>query len=354
MSTLFSPLKLKKITLKNRIIVSPMCQYSADDGFASNWHLVHLGQFAIGGAAAIIQEATAVLPNGRITYADLGIWKDEHIEKLKEITKFIKEQNCIPGIQLAHAGRKASGDKPWNSAPQIAPQAENGWQTVAPFALAYQPEKEVRPHALSLIEIQELVRAFSDAALRAVAAGYAIIEIHAAHGYLIHQFLSPLSNHRKDMYGGSFSNRIRFLLDIIRAVKTVLQDQSLWVRLSASDWAAGGWDVEESIHLTHALKDLGVEVMDVSSAGLVPQQRIEIKKDYQLAFASKIKTDCQIVTGTVGLIKDAQHAEDILLAQKADLVFIGRAFLDDPHLPLHFAKALNTHLQWPNQYLRAK
>lgn len=354
MSILFSKLDLKHITLKNRLVVSPMCQYSAIDGFANNWHLVHLGQFATGGAAAIIQEATAVTPEGRISAGDLGIWKDEHIEKFKEITTFIKEHNAIAGIQLAHAGRKASTGKPWENHYQISPEAENGWQTVAPSALAFRPEKEVAPLPLSIDEIKETIADFKIAARRAVQAGYDIIEIHAAHGYLIHQFLSPLSNIRTDQYGGSFQNRILFLLEIIDAIQQELTSQSLWVRISATDWAADGWDLEQSIALAHELKKCGVEVIDVSTGGAVVYQKINAQPDYQLPFAEAIKKETGITTATVGLIKEAVHAEQILQDNKADIIMIARAFLKNPHLPFHFAEVLGDKIDWPSQYERAK
>lgn len=354
MSILFSSLSLKNISLKNRLVVSPMCQYSAVDGFANNWHLVHLGQFAMGGAAAIIQEATAVSPEGRISAGDLGIWKDEQIEKLKEITTFIKEQNSIPGIQLAHAGRKASSGKPWENHYQIAPDAENGWQTVAPSALAFRPEKDIAPHAMTLDDIKKTITDFQLATKRAVTAGYDIIEIHAAHGYLIHQFLSPLSNDRTDQYGGSLDNRMRFLKEIIEAVQHELTTQSLWVRISATDWATDGWDLEQSITLAQELKQLGVEVIDVSTGGAVAHQKISPAKDYQLPFAAAIKKETDLITATVGLIKEASHAEQILQDKKADIIMIARAFLKNPHLPLYFAETLGDHIEWTNQYARAK
>ncbi|MDH5826172.1 NADH:flavin oxidoreductase/NADH oxidase [Sphingobacterium sp. SG20118] len=354
MSILFSPLTLKNITLKNRLVVSPMCQYSATDGFANNWHLVHLGQFATGGAAAVIQEATAVTPAGRISAGDLGIWKDEHIEKLKEITRFIKENQAIPGIQLAHAGRKASTGKPWLNHYQIAPDQQGGWHTIAPSALAFRPDKEVPPLSMAIDDIKETIIDFQRAAKRAVTAGYDIIEIHAAHGYLIHQFLSPLSNLRTDQYGGSFENRIRFLCEIVDAIKEELTTQSLWVRISATDWAAGGWDQQQSVQLVEVLKTNGIEVIDVSSGGAVLHQEIKAERDYQLPFAESIKQKTGVLTATVGLIKEAEHAEQILQDHKADLIMIARAFLKDPHLPFHFAEALGAHIDWPPQYERAK
>lgn len=353
MSILFSRLHLKNQIIPNRIIVSPMCQYSAIDGFANNWHLVHLGQFAIGRAGAIIQEATAVSPDGRISYGDLGIWKDEHISKLKEIVDFVHEQGTLIGLQLAHAGRKASCEKPWIGRSQISPDSPNGWQTIAPSPIPFH-EKDHAPKELTTDEIKEIVEDFKNAATRSVLAGYDIIEIHAAHGYLIHQFLSPLTNHRSDEYGGTFENRSRFLLEIIHAVKSVLNKQSLWVRISATDWAENGWDIQESILLSQLLKDAGVEVIDVSTGGNVRHQQITVKNNYQVPFAERIKQEVNLITGTVGLIKRAEQAEEILQQQKADLIFIGRAFLQNPHLPIKFAQDLKENISWIPQYERGK
>jgi len=354
MSAIFNPLKLKNLTLSNRIVVSPMCQYTAEDGFANNWHLVHLGQFATGKAGAIIQEATAVVPEGRISYGDLGIWKDEHIAKYQEITNFIKEQGSIPGIQLAHAGRKASTDKPWLSRKQFAPNEENGWQTVSSTGIPYL-DSEHAPKALALDEIKKLVEHFADAAERAVQSGYQIIEIHAAHGYLIHQFLSPIINNRTDEYGGSFDNRIRLLLEIVAAVNTKLDERhSLWVRISATDWADGGWDLDASVALVKLLKEAGVEVMDISTGGAVHWQKIPVEPAYQVPFATRIKQETGMITGSVGLITSANQADEIVERDQADFILIGRAFLDDPHLVYHWAKDLTVDLAWPHQYERAK
>lgn len=353
MSILFSKLSLKKQTLQTRLVVSPMCQYSATDGFANNWHLVHLGQFAIGKASTIIQEATAVLPEGRISYGDLGLWKDEQIPALKEIVDFVHDQGAIIGIQLAHAGRKASTEKPWISRSQLAPTHENGWQTVGPSALPFH-EKDHPPIAIATEDIKNIVQAFKNAAKRAVSAGYDIIEIHGAHGYLIHQFLSPLTNLRTDAYGGSFENRSRLLVEIIKAVKTVLEEQSLWLRISATDWAEGGWDIEEAVKLAKLVESMGVEVIDVSSGGNVRHQDIQVKENYQVPFAERIKAETNLVTGTVGLIKNAQQAETILKEQKADLIFIGRAYLQNPHLTTQFARDLGVDFAWLPQYERGK
>ncbi|MDM1402508.1 NADH:flavin oxidoreductase/NADH oxidase [Myroides marinus] len=353
MKTLFSPLKLRDNTLHNKIIVSPMCQYSAEEGLATDWHLVHYGQFAIGKVGAIIQEATAVSPEGRITYADLGLWSDEHITKLKQITAFIKSQGSVPGIQLAHAGRKASCDKPWISRAQIAPDTKNGWQTIAPSAIAFN-EDENLPVAMDKAEINRIIDAFKSSAVRAVEAGYEIIELHGAHGYLIHQFFSPLTNQRTDEYGGSFENRIRFLVEVIEAVKSVLTTQSLWLRISATDWAEGGWSLEDSVRLAKIVHDKGVKLIDVSTGGLVRHQQIKVEKNYQVPFAQAIKQQTNILVGTVGLIKTGLQAEEILKAGQADCILLGRELLRDPHFAMRAAHELGVNIDWANQYERGK
>ncbi|ADX68757.1 NADH:flavin oxidoreductase/NADH oxidase [Weeksella virosa] len=354
MSKLFTSLKINaQLTLKNRIVVSPMCQYSAVDGFATPWHLVYLGSRAVGGAAAIIQEATAITPEGRISYADLGLWSDAQVENLKGITSFIKKHDAIAGIQLAHAGRKASSELPWKDVKQLTPNDKNGWQTVAPSAVPFY-KNDYPPVELSTPQIKELVQYFTDAARRAVEAGYEIIEIHAAHGYLIHQFLSPLVNFRSDEYGGSFENRIRFLLEILEAVKKELSTQSLWVRISATDWAEGGWDLHQSIELAKILPEYGVEVIDVSSGGAVHEQKIKVEKNYQVPFAEAIKKSTSILTACVGLIDEAEQAEDILQENKADIVMMGRELLRNPYFPIQAADILGATVDWPKQYLRAK
>nr|WP_297308271.1 NADH:flavin oxidoreductase/NADH oxidase [uncultured Flavobacterium sp.] len=353
MSKLFESLQLKNHTLQNRIVVSPMCQYTSEDGFANNWHLVHLGQFAIGKAAVIIQEATAICPEGRISYGDLGIWKDEHIEKLAEINEFIKSQGTLAGIQLAHAGRKASTNKPWINRNQFKPNETNGWQTMAPSAIAFN-ETDHTPKELSLEEIGILIKQFKEATKRSVQAGYDIIEIHGAHGYLIHQFLSPLSNLRKDKYGGSFENRIRFLLEIVDAMKTELTTQSLWIRLSATDWAEGGWTCYETVKLCQILKEKGVEVMDISTGGLVRHQVIPVSKNYQVPFAERVKKETGAVTGAVGLIDSGKQAEEILQNNEADLIFVAREFLRNPHFVYQAAIDLGVDLTWAPQYERGK
>ncbi len=353
MTKLFSPLALKNQTLKNRIVVSPMCQYTATDGFSNDWHLVHLGQYAIGQVGAIIQEATAVTPEGRITYGDLGIWKDEHIEKLQQITSFIKSQNCVPGIQLAHAGRKASCEKPWISRKQISASENNGWQTVSSSSIPFH-QADIPPQQLSIFEIKQVIKAFANATQRAIKAGYEIIELHAAHGYLIHQFFSPLINNRTDEYGGSFENRIRFLVEIIDQLKEVITTQSLWVRISATDWAEDGWNLEESIALAKILKKKGVEVIDVSTGGGVAQQKITTGPNYQVPFAEAIKNNSNLLVGTVGEIKTGPQAEDILQKKQADLIFVAREFLRNPHFVAKAAEALNEEIAWAPQYERGK
>jgi 2,4-dienoyl-CoA reductase-like NADH-dependent reductase (Old Yellow Enzyme family) len=351
-SKLFSPLSIKSITLKNRITISPMCQYSSIDGFANDWHLVHLGSRASGGAGLIIQEATAVAPEGRISPEDLGLWKDEHIEKLKAITAFIKSQNAVPGIQLAHAGRKASVSSPWKGNKKLD-ASQGGWQTVAPSAIGYHDDET--PMALDKNGIQKIISDFKATTKRAVQAGYEVLEIHAAHGYLNHQFLSPLSNTRTDEYGGSFQNRIRFTIEVLEAVQTEWPaNLPLFVRVSAIDWAEGGWSIEESIELSKILKKKGVDLIDVSSGGLVSHQKIPLEAGYQVPFAEKIKKETGILTGAVGLITEANHAEEILTSEKADLVLFARESLRNPNLGLNFAKALADDVAWPPQYERAK
>ena len=353
MSKLFSHLSIKDITLKNRIAVSPMCQYSASDGFAGDYYLVHYGARALGGAGLIIQEATAVSPQGRITPGDLGLWDDRHIEKLQDIVKFIHEHGAVAGIQLAHAGRKASCAKPWDGGHQLK-QTEGGWKTVSSSAIAFNPEDE-SPLALDTGGIKKIVSDFKAAAQRAVQAGYKLIEVHAAHGYLVHQFLSPLSNHRTDSYGGGFSNRIRLLLEIVEAITSVWpQNLPLFVRLSATDWVEGGWNVEETVQLSSILKKKGVDMIDTSSGGSVPYAKIPFGPGYQVAFAERIKREAGIMTGAVGFITDAKRAEDILSRQQADLILIARASLRDPNFALHAAHALGDDIAWPLQYKRAK
>lgn len=353
MSHLLSQLTIKDITFRNRIAISPMCQYSSVDGFATDWHLVHLGSRAVGGAALIIQEATAVSPEGRISPGDLGIYQDEHIEKLKSITSFIHQQGAVAGIQLAHAGRKASFATPLNGGKQLKVK-EGGWTTAAPSAIAFNPEDEAS-QALDGDGIKKLIADFKDAALRSLQAGYQVMEIHAAHGYLLHQFLSPLSNHRTDHYGGNFENRIRLLLEIVRSIKSIWPENlPLFVRISATDWAEGGWDIGEAIQLSSQLKAEGVDLIDCSSGGMVPYAKIPLGPGYQVLFAERIKKEAGILTGAVGLITEVKQAEDILENGQADLIFVARASLRDPYFALHAAQILGEDITWPIQYQRAK
>lgn len=353
MSKLFQPLNLENNILKNRIVMSPMCQYFGRDGFANDWHLVHYGSRAVGGVSAIIQEATAVSPQGRITYKDLGIWKDEHILKLSKIVQSIHDNKCLAGIQLAHAGRKASTSVPWLPNEKLE-DGYSKWAIVAPSSIPFDIHSQ-KPKELSVDEINIIINDFREGAERAVKAGYDIIEIHAAHGFLIHEFLSPLSNLRKDDYGGNFPNRIRLLIRIIESIKQIIPKKvSLWVRISATDWEEGGWTVDESIELAEIIKNLGVEVLDVSSGGLTAQAKIPNKPNYQVPFANKIKNNSGIITGTVGLITNAIQAEEILENKEADLIFIGRELLRNPYFVFEAANILKRDLEWPPQYEKAK
>ena len=350
---LFSTVQIKSLLFKNRIAISPMCQYASEDGFATDWHLVHLGSRASGGAALIIQEATAVSPEGRISPGDLGLWKDDHIQKMKVINQFIISQNSIPGIQLAHAGRKASVSEPWNGNKKLD-ETNGGWTTFAPSAVGYH-SNERAPIALDKSGIQKVISDFKSAAKRAVQAGFKVIEIHAAHGYLLHEFLSPLSNFRTDEYGGSFENRIRLLLEVLEAMQSEWPENlPLFVRISATDWAEGGWNIEESVQLSKILKEKAVDLMDVSSGGLVSHQQIPLEPNYQVPFAERIKNECGILTGAVGLITEASQAEEIVATGKADLVLFARESLRNPNLALDFAKELGADISWPKQYERAK
>jgi len=353
MSLLFTPLSIRSITLKNRIVVSPMCQYSSIDGFANDWHLVHLGSRAVGGAALVITEATAVCPEGRISPDDLGIWKDEHIEPLKKITDFILQHGSIPGIQLAHAGRKASTSAPWKG-DALVTEHEGGWKTVAPSAIAFSEDKSI-PEALDEQGITKVITDFRDAANRALEAGFKVVEIHAAHGYLINEFMSPLTNARTDRYGGSFENRIRLLLEVIEAGRGVWpEDLPLFLRISASDWAENGWTIEDSVKLATIVKEKGVDVMDCSSGGVVSYAKIPARPGYQVPFAEAVRKT-GILTGAVGIIVTAQQAEDILQQDQADLIFIARELLRDPYFPLRAAQELGyNEMEWPAQYERAK
>jgi 2,4-dienoyl-CoA reductase-like NADH-dependent reductase (Old Yellow Enzyme family) len=354
MSYLFTPLAIRDIYLKNRIVVSPMCQYSALDGFAGDWHLVHLGSRAVGGAGLILTEAAAVSPEGRISPQDLGIWKDEHIAGLRKIVQFVRAQGSEIGIQLAHAGRKASTTVPWNGH-KVIREEEGGWPVVAPSPLPFN-EHYGMPVALTAEGIRRVIADFRAAAHRAMQAGMKVVEIHAAHGYLIHQFLSPLSNHRQDEYGGTFENRVRLLLQIVEAVRTVWPSvYPLFVRLSVTDWVEGGWGEEESKQLAALLKGREVDLIDCSSGGLASYAKIPVGPSYQVPFSESIRTATGIMTGAVGMITDAAQAESILSSGKADLVIMAREMLRDPYFPLHAANELGyREIHWPLQYERAK
>jgi 2,4-dienoyl-CoA reductase-like NADH-dependent reductase (Old Yellow Enzyme family) len=349
---LFTPLKIRDIDLKNRIVVSPMCEYSAKDGHPQPWHMVHLGSRAVGGAALVMTEASTVEAIGRISAADAGIYDDSHIASWKPITEFVKSQGAVVGMQLAHAGRKASTDVPWLGGKPVS-IAAGGWEPVGPSAVAYD-NGYTTPHALSVSEIAEVVAAFRNAAQRALAAGFQIVEIHAAHGYLIHQFLSPLSNKRDDQYGGSFENRIRLALEVTKAVREVWPaNLPLFCRVSASDWADGGWDIGETVELAKRLKPLGVDLIDASSAGLVPYQKIAVGFGYQVPFAEAIRKQADILTGAVGMITDGAQADTIITTGQADVVFLARELLRDPYWPRRAAQELHTKIEPPVQYQRA-
>jgi 2,4-dienoyl-CoA reductase-like NADH-dependent reductase (Old Yellow Enzyme family) len=351
MSQLFSPIKIKNITLKNRIVMSPMCQYSAVDGVVNDWHLTHYVSRAVGGVGLIIQEATAVSPEGRISYADLGIWNDKQVEAMYKLNQKIKKYGCVPGIQIAHSGRKASAEVAWNGGRQLH-QGLNSWDTIAPSAVPFH-EKDKLPIAMDVEMIQNVIQQFQDAASRALNAGYEVLEIHAAHGYLIHEFYSPLSNFRSDEYGGCFENRIRFLLEIVQSVHKVWPSHlPLFVRISATDWIEGGWTIEDSVRLARILKSMQVDLIDVSTGANTPKAPIAIAANYQVPFSEIIKRESNILTGAVGLIDNAQQAESILQNEQADLIFIGRKLLKDPYFALHAAQELDETILWPSQYLR--
>lgn len=352
MPHLFDPLSLRGLTLPNRIGVSPMCQYGAEGGFANDWHLVHLGSRAVGGAGLVMTEAVAVAPEGRISPQDLGLWSDAHLEPLARIATFIRAQKAVPGLQLAHAGRKASRSRPWDGDRALGPEA-GGWMPMAPSPVPFAAD-EPAPHDLSDSEIASLVAAFASAAERAVRGGFQVIEIHAAHGYLLHAFLSPLSNRRRDLYGGTFGNRVRFLLETVAAVRRVCPDaMPLLVRVSATDWAEGGWTLEDTLDLARHLKAEGVDLVDCSSGGLLPQAAIPVGPGYQVPFAKAIRDGAGIATAAVGLITEPAQADQILRSGQADLVLLARAELRDPYWPLHAAEALGQRIPWPAPYLRA-
>lgn len=347
---LLSPLKIRGIDFANRIAMSPMCQYCASEGLANDWHLVHLGSRAVGGAALVMVEATAVTKDGRISPGDMGIWHDKHIEPLKRIAAFIHSQGSFAGIQLAHAGRKASCDVAWEGGALLRPGSQEGWQVVAPSAVPFF-EGDPAPLELTSQDIDDIVEAFEAAARRAITAGFKVIEIHAAHGYLLHEFLSPISNRRKDNYGGTLENRMRLLLRIATNVRKLLGDAlPLFVRISATDWVEGGWDLQQSIALAQELKAIGVDVIDVSTGGMVPKAQIPVARGYQVPFAKAIREQVKIKTAAVGLITEVQHANDIISNGDADIVFLGRALLREPYWALKAKLELGCEPGWPTQY----
>lgn len=340
------PLRIKNTVLKNRIGMSPMCMYSAIDGFATDWHLVHYGSRAAGGTGLIIQEATAITPDGRITPYDLGIWRDDHIPQLRKITQFVSSFGAVPAIQLAHAGRKASHDKPANGGKYLLPE-NGGWQTVAPSAVQFSPDTNL-PTALTEYGIRQVIELFAKAALRAVIAGYKIIEIHAAHGYLLQEFLSPLSNIRTDEYGGGFENRIRLLVEVVEAVKQVIpEEMPLLVRVSASEWTEGGWTIDETVKLAHVLSEKGVDLMDCSSGGNIADAKMPLGPLYQVPFAEAVRKT-GMKTAAVGLITTPEQADSILRNGQADIVLLGRELLRNPYF------TLQAGADYPEQYLRGK
>jgi 2,4-dienoyl-CoA reductase-like NADH-dependent reductase (Old Yellow Enzyme family) len=352
-TALFSQLNVRDLTLRNRIMVSPMCQYSSIDGFANDWHLVHLGSRAVGGAAIVLTEAAAVTPEGRISPADLGIWSDNHIEMLARIFRLVGEHGAVPGMQLAHAGRKASTAEPWKGGGPVS-ERDGGWTPIlAPSPIPFRDGWQV-PRSMTRDDIAAVVAAFRDAARRALDAGARLIELHAAHGYLLHEFLSPLANERQDDYGGSFDNRTRIVREVVDAVRAVWPERlPLFVRISATDWADGGWTIDDSIALARQLKSHGVDLIDCSSGGNVPQARIPLGPGYQVPFAERVRRESGMMTGAVGLITEPAQAEQILHTGQADLIILARALLRNPYWPLHAARVLGEDVKPPVQYLRA-
>ena len=352
MSALFSPFTLRTLTLKNRIIVSPMCQYSSENGMPTDWHLVHLGSRAVGGAAMVCVEATAVSAEGRISPGDSGIWSSAHAEAFKPITAFIKSQNAVPAIQLAHAGRKASTDVPWRGGGFLH-TGEGGWQTLAPSPIPLR-ESDERPRELTREDIEEVTSQFVEATRRSVDAGFETVEVHMAHGYLLHEFLSPLSNHRTDQFGGSLEARAKFPLQVARAVRAAFPSElPVFVRISATDWVEGGWDLPQSVQFARWLKEEGIDLIDCSSGGLVPGAKIPIGPGYQVPFAAAIRKEADIATGAVGLITEPKQADQIVSQGEADIVFLARAMLRDPYWPIHAARELQVKVPYPPQYGRA-
>lgn len=352
MAHLFEPLTLRGLTLTNRIAVSPMCQYSANDGFANDWHFVHLCSRAVGGSGLVFTEAAAVTPDGRISPEDIGIWDDAHAIPFERIGRFVKGEGSAFGIQLAHAGRKASTKRPWDGGGVVASD-EGGWEAVGPTATPFAGNYPV-PRMMTRDDIAQVIEAFRRAAYRSRQVGFDVIELHAAHGYLIHEFLSPLSNTRTDEYGGSFENRIRLCLQIVEAVRRVWPEGlPLFVRVSATDWAEGGWDIEQTVELSRRLGALGVDLVDCSSGGNVSHQQIQLGPGYQVPFAERIKRDARVATGAVGLITDPAEADAIIRGGQADLVLLAREMLRDPYWPLRAARELGQEMSWPAQYQRA-
>ena len=353
MSRLFTPLKLRTLTLRNRIFVAPMCQYSCRDGLAEHWHLVHLGSRAVGGAALVMAEATAVTPEGRISPGDCGLWNDAQAEAFAPIARFISAQGAVPAIQLGHAGRKASVAPPWLGGTAVV-AADGGWQPVAPSPFPFSPTSP-QPRELTSDELERICSQFAEAAQRALSAGFKVVEVHMAHGYLLHQFLSPLSNRRSDKFGGSLDNRMRFPLQVARRVRAVWpQELPVLVRISATDWVEGGWDLTQSVELCRQLKELGIDLIDCSSAGLVPDAIIPAGPGFQVPLSAKIRQEVNIATGAVGLITSPVQAEQIIATGLADAVFLARELLRDPYWPLRAAQALKAEHVWPLQYERAK
>ena len=354
MSSLFDSITLRGVTARNRLVVSPMCMYSSIDGFANDWHLVHLGQFATGGAGMVITEANAVSPEGRISPQDLGIWRDDHVEMLARISTFVREHGAVFGTQLAHAGRKASTARPWEGGGPLD-EPHGGWSPIyAPSAVPFDDGWQV-PVALTDADIARVIRDFKSAAVRALGAEMQIIEIHAAHGYLLHEFLSPIANHRTDKYGGTFENRIRLTREVVAAIRGVWPERlPLGVRISATDWRDDGWTADESVELARILAADGVDMIDCSTGGIAPRVKIPVGPGYQVQFADRVKKEAGVVSAAVGLITDAQQADTIVRSGQADFVVMAREMLRDPHFALRAAKELGAEVQWPSQYLRAK
>lgn len=352
MSELFSVLRLRGLEFKNRVFVSPMCQYSSREGLANDWHMVHLGSRAAGGAALVCAEATAVSPEGRISPADTGLWSDAHAEAFAPVAAFIKSQGAVAAVQLAHAGRKASTDVPWRGGKPLA-EDEGGWQTLAPSALPFAEGHPV-PREMNDEDLNAVVSQFRDATAHALAAGFEVVELHMAHGYLLHEFLSPLSNRRGDEYGGGFDKRVRFPLRVAEAVREVWPERlPLFVRISATDWAEGGWDLEQSVEFSRRLKATGVDLVDCSSGGIVPGVKIPVGPGYQVPFAAAVRERAGVATGAVGMITEAHQAEEIIAGGEADAVLLARAMLRDPYWTLRAARALGVKADWPVQYGRA-